>query len=553
MAFPLFVLIGFAMASTTIGATALLRDRRSLAALCGLLGATGLLAFVVYAHVRLFPVDDAYIIFRYSRNLADGLGPNWNGEGRVEGYTSFLWMALLAALSKLGLDILDGARVLSWLSLLASFGAMAGVWRLWASEHPGGIDSPLVLALAAVALAITDGAAYLGFSGMETPLFMALLTVGGYLHLLERRCAAPPWSALVFVAAAMTRPEGLVAATVTGGFVAASALQTRKRRDLARAAAWLALFSSLYGAYFLWRYTYYDALLPNTFYAKVGPSGAILERGGDYIVSALLNYHILALLAGAALLLTIPRLRWDGAYIITATAAMLGTVALEGGDAFGHGRFIVPILPFVYLSGLAGFAMLLARLSLTSVQAALLAAAVLSVAGLILLRGSDNPHIPKEREAHEERRILGEWLRDNTPPEYTIAAFAVGSVAYYSERDFLDLLGLNDTVIARSEVPGFGKGIAGHERYNVDYALRHVRPEIILTGDADPRPLTASELRTAGGLPAKVAYLRSEELWEQYDVRSINIDGRWFTFLQRRDTRPRRRGRFHPASGTLLP
>ena len=38
------------------------------------------------------PIDDAYITFRYSRNLAEGLGPVWNAGDPVEGYTNFLWM-----------------------------------------------------------------------------------------------------------------------------------------------------------------------------------------------------------------------------------------------------------------------------------------------------------------------------------------------------------------------------------------------------------------------------------------------------------------------------
>src|SRR5262245_15502 len=41
-----------------------------------------------------FTIDDAYITFRYSANLARGHGPVWNvGEDPVEGFTNFLWMA----------------------------------------------------------------------------------------------------------------------------------------------------------------------------------------------------------------------------------------------------------------------------------------------------------------------------------------------------------------------------------------------------------------------------------------------------------------------------
>ena len=46
--------------------------------------------------------DDAYISFRYADNWARGLGPVFNAGERVEGYTNFLWTALLAGLIKLG-------------------------------------------------------------------------------------------------------------------------------------------------------------------------------------------------------------------------------------------------------------------------------------------------------------------------------------------------------------------------------------------------------------------------------------------------------------------
>ena len=42
-------------------------------------------------------LDDAFISFRYARNLVEGAGLVWNpGEPPVEGYSNFLWVLLLA-------------------------------------------------------------------------------------------------------------------------------------------------------------------------------------------------------------------------------------------------------------------------------------------------------------------------------------------------------------------------------------------------------------------------------------------------------------------------
>ncbi|MGD2207611.1 MAG: hypothetical protein PVH17_12630, partial [Anaerolineae bacterium] len=64
----------------------------------------------------LFPltVDDAYISFRYSDNLARGHGLVWNiGQDPVEGYTNFLWVLLGASVVKLGLPLPLSMKTLS--------------------------------------------------------------------------------------------------------------------------------------------------------------------------------------------------------------------------------------------------------------------------------------------------------------------------------------------------------------------------------------------------------------------------------------------------------
>ena len=98
MPFPAFVALTFLTATATLAAVRLLSERPALAALAGAGGATALLLFIGPVYFDCF-ADDAYITFRYSDHLANGLGPNWNSTGHVEGYTTFSWMALLAALA----------------------------------------------------------------------------------------------------------------------------------------------------------------------------------------------------------------------------------------------------------------------------------------------------------------------------------------------------------------------------------------------------------------------------------------------------------------------
>lgn len=114
------------------------------------------------------------------------------------------------------------------------------------------------------------------------------------------------------------------------------------------------------------------------------------------------------------------------------------------------------------------------------------------------------------------------------------------ALSYYTDRDMLDLRGINDVTIAHTHIPGFGKGLAGHEKYNLDYVFDEVRPEIIVPSDNEGVPRTTDELREFFSAPSPIqarnAYLNDLRLWNQYVVRSLNIDGYWFNFFQRRDT-----------------
>ena len=94
--------------------------------------------------------------------------------------------------------------------------------------------------------------------------------------------------------------------------------------------------------------------------------------------------------------------------------------------------------------------------------------------------------------------------------------------------------------IAHTDVGDLGRGILGHEKYNIDYVLAEVRPEIIIYSDADTQPFTEADLRERFRLrhpvPAVNELFNDPRLWQRYQVRSLFLDDKWFNFLQRRDT-----------------
>jgi hypothetical protein len=76
------------------------------------------------------------------------------------------------------------------------------------------------------------------------------------------------------------------------------------------------------------------------------------------------------------------------------------------------------------------------------------------------------------------RRVkLGLAIAENTSPQATIAVHAAGQIPYYSDRRAIDLLGLNDPVIARGPVTG--PFYPGHDKWNYDYSIMQLKPDLI--------------------------------------------------------------------------
>ena len=79
-----------------------------------------LIILILHINYLRFVCDDAFISFRYAKNLVEGHGLVYNIGERVEGYTNFLWTLLLSAFMGLGLDVVVVSQVLGILLSLST-------------------------------------------------------------------------------------------------------------------------------------------------------------------------------------------------------------------------------------------------------------------------------------------------------------------------------------------------------------------------------------------------------------------------------------------------
>ncbi|UCD59352.1 MAG: hypothetical protein JSV16_08595, partial [Candidatus Hydrogenedentota bacterium] len=112
-------------------------------------------------------VDDAFISFRYAKHLAEGKGIVFNKGERVEGYTNFLWVLLMAAGHKVGFDIPWFSQTISILCAALLVVAVA----LFSKSYFRDLPFPYLSYLAPVLLVLNP--LYLEHigTGLETLLF----------------------------------------------------------------------------------------------------------------------------------------------------------------------------------------------------------------------------------------------------------------------------------------------------------------------------------------------------------------------------------------------
>ncbi|MBI4671876.1 MAG: hypothetical protein HY741_09455 [Chloroflexi bacterium] len=478
-------------------------------------------------------VDDAYISYVYARNVILGHGLTFNPSERVEGFSNFLWTAMMTPIVALNLDV---GRLSSALGVAFGIGVLALVIRF-----PRWLGIPALIGwMAALFLAVDGSFALWSVSGLETPMFAFLIALGAFLYVQEQGNGTNafirltkekfPFSGIVFALAAMTRPEaGAVFALVVAHQVAWRLMDQRKlftRGDVARVISFVALFVP----YWLLRWRYYQAFLPNSFYAKVSVGGPIAQitRGWEHVqqfVGVHLGWVILLPAVIALVVVSARYLRRGNAGAGNAAASvpyngvdagrerspqrsdtvrraffgftlfatiilMYGVYIVYVGGDWSVGRFFVPMLAFVYLLIAAGIywmiEFILHRFASRRAQGAMLLAILVALAlwfasayngeYKIFIGGFD------AALATEARITAGRWLKENVSPGTWIAVDAAGQVPYFSELPAIDMFGINDIHIGRMPVANLGSGTPGHEKFDLGYIIARAPKYVVIYG-----------------------------------------------------------------------
>ncbi len=426
-------------------------------------------------------VDDALISLRYAQNLAVGNGLVFNPGERVEGYTNFLWTVLCTPVywvtHAFGWNFVVGCvrldLFIAGLNALMMYGIAQRLWQ--------GRLLPLCAALAV--LVVDNSFVVWAAMALESHLVSAcmLATLLLWLSDLRRRGL---WTGMALAAAVMARPDAALFALVFLPNTLAVILWHRFRhsgdaKTELRQWLWAAgAAAALYGIYFVWRYSYYGYLLPNTFYLKVGSSHFdAIARGKEYLESFVTDRGYLPLVALLSVL-------WSANTTVRTVLFWVllhaGYVVYVGGDFYPGHRFLLVLIPFLgVLIGHVVFGLQDAARWLFSgkrwrptwlrhAAGVALFFAVASAANrwrvLGLKNGPLNGEIRRWAHVLDENRSYMYWLRQRSSPDDWIVVGDIGSAGLYANLHVVDYYGVVDPEVAHQDAKTLGQGKPGHEK-----------------------------------------------------------------------------------------
>ena len=223
-----------------------------------------LLAFILRILPDARTIDDAYITFRYARNIVNGVGFVYNADEYVLGTTTPLYTLLMAALSFI-LRSQNFPIIALWVNAFAD--AITCVLLITLGETLSG--QKRVGVAAALLYAVAPFSVTFAIGGMETSLFVLLIILTAILYLRRH-----PAFALCAALALLTRPDALIFIGPIGlDYIIREIFFLRNpqfpiRNSLSRITLHASLFLIPIIAWTLFAAYYFGSPLPHTITAK---------------------------------------------------------------------------------------------------------------------------------------------------------------------------------------------------------------------------------------------------------------------------------------------
>ncbi len=394
-----------------------------------------------------FTIDDAFISFKYAKNLFFNQEMVFNiGEAPVEGYSNFLWVIWMMLSFVFNVEIVLFSKVSG---LIFCHLSVLILYRL-AFRISKSKDLSYIIILFYV---LTPNIALWSVGGLETSLFSYLLLASVYFFIQDvsvRKNRIIKLSPFSFLLLSLTRHEGAVLFALTLIFFIHLTIKSNEiniNRRILLLFCYGGTFILMYTPYFLWRIAYYNNIFPHTFVAKQTGFDLLMfiERLLFYLPLLIFLLPTFFLIVFYYIKRSTYRIKDEKQRYIILIILSLSFIILFLTSWMPGYRFTVPLIPLVYLLLTKPLIFLLTnyknkfKLSVLSKNFKLITVTIIctfSFTQIFTFYPFVNLYGVGIRECNI---VLGKWINENSLNNSSLAVWDAGAIPFYSNIRTIDI------------------------------------------------------------------------------------------------------------------
>lgn len=438
--------------------------------------------------------DDAMISMQYAKNLALGNGLTWNAHELIEGITNPLWTLIMSIPHSLSVPHNFTSLYIQCLGAIVLIAQCIIIWKIAEFLFP---DKRIIHIISTILTAFYVPLNTWALMGMEVSLCSLIITISVY-GILKNKGANSlyPYYILLMLGTFIRMDMCIPACIIITG------VALRNKESRLKHLCWgLLLLALSVGIQTIWRYSYYGEFLPNTYYLKMTGLNPLYRITRGLFVSGKFILFFNPFLILLPVLFTLKKKEFAYTLILTLFFTQIAYSTYVGGDAWdwwgGANRYIsIAIAPFFIILS-ASIYTIINRIIDKFHSAVRYRTTIYTITVLLLLI---NINFQKDGSSIATGLLLNQpfgtndnianvkvaILLNNSDEKARVATVTAGAIHYFTDRTMYDILGKNDTYIARLHaiIPNDkNKYISfhpGHNKYDYNHSIVKTKPDFII-------------------------------------------------------------------------
>jgi len=449
-------------------------------------------SFLISGERHFVLVDDMMISMKYAKNLALGNGLVWNIGERVEGITNPLWTSYM---SFWHLFNISASKISIAIQLTNVFLLVLSLFVVKKIAEVVSKKSLLVIIFSVILTASFFQINNFALLGTEVAALSLILFTSIMLSLfsLKKKTVNP----LIYLILALGTFVRMDAAVPYLAILLFFLIYEKKKRILHLKWGFGVLLTALLVQTGL-RLYYYGEILPNTYYLKMTGYPVVfrITRGVYELLEYMWQTGIILFVLPLILLKKSSR---EIALLFFVFFSLVLYSIYVGGDAFEDpGRYITVGMPIFFILFSLGSKKILYAIFPQNSKFKIIAAIYLLTC--VVMFNSTTYDTFLESTLIKKPSYVGSAklnvemayeISKLTGRDAVVAVTFAGTIPYFTERKYIDLLGKSDKHIAREEskepygskkdMPEVIRFFPGHTKWDNNYAIKQLKPDVVVS------------------------------------------------------------------------